>query len=82
MEYISKQEVLDKLNYISANIIEAEIKEKESMVRHCVSYKKLFYFMQCMEECIKNIPSIEINITEENQIHMAPLIKNQNNIRF
>lgn len=82
MEYISKQDVLDKLNYISANIIEAEIKENESVVQHSISYKNLFYFMQCMEECIKNMLSIEINITEENQIHMAPLIKNQNNIRF
>lgn len=82
MEYISKQEVLDKLNDVSANFLEMQIKNKNTETDKVISPDNVWYLLSLFEKYIENLSSIEINITEENQIHMAPLIKNQNNIRF
>lgn len=82
MEYISKQEVLDKLNDVSANFLEIQIKNKNTKTDKIISPDNVWYLLSLFEKYIESLSSIEINITEENQIHMAPLIKNQNNIRF
>ena len=59
MEYISKYDVLEKINYVKANFLEKQIYQNQK--DYVISINNIWYLLSLFEKWIKEMPAIEIS---------------------